>query len=418
MFISLARFWLMGWIEKLYILPSFHFSFYGFDFVKPLGVYTYLLFAVCGLATIGIMFGWKYRLSAIIFFLSFSYIELMDKAYYLNHYYFIALIGFLLIWLPAGNFCSLDSRFKTIPTHTHVPRWCIGSIRLMLCLVYFFAGLAKLNSDWLFDALPLRIWLSSKYDLPIIGQFTDDLWMAYLFSWFGAIYDLTIWLFLLIKPTRKYAFPVVIIFHVCTAIFFPAIGMFPYIMMLASLIFFDKKVSLPILERIGKIKAHQTSFYSGRLLPLSFILLPFFMIQLLFPLRYLLYPGELFWTEEGYRFSWRVMLMEKAGIATFMVRDLGSDRRVIVNNSDYLNPVQEKQMSFQPDMILQYAHFLGDKFKQTGFKNPAVYAECYATLNSRPNRLLINPAVDLYKEKDSFKPKNWITNFDNDIKGF
>ena len=110
--------------------------------------------------------------------------------------------------------------------------------------------------------------------------------------------------------------------------------------------------------------------------------------------------------------------MEKAGIATFTVKDLNSGRQVIVNNTDYLNPVQEKQMSFQPDMILQYAHFLGDEFKRIGFQNPAVYAECYATLNSRPNRLLINPMVDLYKEKDSFKPKDWITHFDNDIKGF
>ena len=33
-------------------------------------------------------------------------------------------------------------------------------------------------------------------------------------------------------------------------------------------------------------------------------------IQLAFPFRYLLYPGNIFWTEEGYRFSWRVMLME------------------------------------------------------------------------------------------------------------
>jgi len=47
------------------------------------------------------------------------------------------------------------------------------------------------------------------------------------------------------------------------------------------------------------------------------ILIPFFVIQIFFPWRYLLYPGELFWTEQGYRFSWRVMLMEKAGNSNF-----------------------------------------------------------------------------------------------------
>ena len=45
-------------------------------------------------------------------------------------------------------------------------------------------------------------------------------------------------------------------------------------------------------------------------------------MQILIPFRSLIYPGELFWTEEGYRFSWRVMLMEKAGYASFKIVDL------------------------------------------------------------------------------------------------
>ena len=44
---SLLRFWLKGNIATLYIDPTFHFSYYGFSWVKPLGIYTYLLFAVC-----------------------------------------------------------------------------------------------------------------------------------------------------------------------------------------------------------------------------------------------------------------------------------------------------------------------------------------------------------------------------------
>jgi hypothetical protein len=417
MFISILRFWLMGWIEELYIKPSFHFSFYGFEFVKPWGEYTYVLFIVCGLASLGVMLGWKYRLSIVLFFLSFSYIELIDKAYYLNHYYFIAIVAFILIWLPAANFCSLDNRLKSSPKYTHVPRWCIGSIRFMLCLVYFYAGLAKLNSDWLLEALPLKIWLPSKYDLPLVGGLVDELWMAYLFSWFGAVYDLTIWIFLLNKRTRPYAFPFVIIFHVCTSIFFPAIGMFPYVMILGSLIFFDEKVSLPILKWIDKAEV-EPRVSPKRLFPTAYILVPLLSFQLLFPLRFLLYPGELFWTEEGYRFSWRVMLMEKAGIATFTVKESNSQRKQIINNSEYLNPTQEKQMSFQPDMIVQFANFLGREFELKGMKEPAVFVECYATLNGRPNQLLINSTVDLNKQKDNFRHKHWITKFNDSIKGF
>ena len=54
-------------------------------------------------------------------------------------------------------------------TYKEVPVWTIDSIKLLLCIVYFYAGLAKLNSDWLFNAMPLNIWLPSKFDLPLIG---------------------------------------------------------------------------------------------------------------------------------------------------------------------------------------------------------------------------------------------------------
>jgi hypothetical protein len=90
--------------------------------------------------------------------------------------------------------------------------------------------------------------------------------------------------------------------------------------------------------------------------------------QLLFPWRYMLYPGNLFWTEEGYRFSWRVMLMEKAGTATFYVKDRKSGREGIVINSEFLNRHQEKQMAFQPDMMLQFAHYCMIATKRRDFK--------------------------------------------------
>ena len=51
---------------------------------------------------------------------------------------------------------------------------------------------------------------------------------------------------------------------------------------------------------------------------------------------------------------------------------------------EFLTPFQEKQMSFQPDMILEYAHYLGDTFKKRGFNDVSVYADSYVTLNGRP----------------------------------
>jgi vitamin K-dependent gamma-carboxylase-like protein len=130
----------------------------------------------------------------------------------------------------------------------------------------------------------------------------------------------------------------------------------------------------------------------------------------------LLYPGELFWTEEGYRFSWRVMLMEKAGAAQFTIKD-SSGKKVIADNTQFLTPLQEKMMSTQPDMILQYAHMLRDHYAQQGFQNPQVYVDSYVALNGRLGKPLIDPNTDLAKEKDSFAHKTWILNFSDEIKG-
>ena len=137
---------------------------------------------------------------------------------------------------------------------------------------------------------------------------------------------------------------------------------------------------------------------------------------MLFPWRYLLYPGELFWTEEGYRFSWRVMLMEKAGAANFKIVDSVSNTSFYVDNADFLTSFQEKQMSFQPDFILEYAHYLGDHFASQGHQNIQVYVDSYVALNGRMSQPYINSTIDLYTLKESVFHKDWILPFTSDIK--
>ena len=423
MFASMIRFWANGWIDKLYIKPTFFFSYYGFEWVKPVGNYTYLIFVICALASLFIAFGYKYRFAIILFFLSFTYIELMDKTNYLNHYYFVSVLSFLLIFLPANVQFSVDA-FLRKKEYNIIPRWTIDSVKLLLGIVYFYAGLTKLNSDWLFRAMPLKIWLPSKYDLPIIGNnLMQQDWFHYVMSWGGALYDLIIPFLLIYRKTRPFAFILVIFFHVFTRVLFP-IGMFPYIMIVSSLIFFDANFHKKIMYWLGnmlrinhlrllQIKEYNFSSYYGKII--TGIILIFFSIQLALPWRYFLYPGELFWTEEGYRYSWRVMLMEKAGYANFKIVDEKTGNYFYVKNEDFLTPYQEKQMSFQPDFILEYAHYLGDHFSRQGHQNIQVFVESYVALNGRMSRPYINPKIDLYQEKESFYHKNWILPFESDI---
>ena len=423
MLASIVRFWSKGWIEQLYIQPLYFFPFYGFEFIKPLGEYTYLLFIICGTSALLVVFGWFYRIAIVSLFLSFTYIELLDKSTYLNHYYFVSLVCFLLIFLPAHVYFSVDAYKNRKILAQRIPQWNIDVLKLMLGILYVYAGLAKINSDWLINALPLKIWLPARNDMLIIGFLFNLSWIPFVFSWFGCLYDLCIPFLLLYSRTRLLAYFAVVVFHVLTALLFP-IGVFPHVMIVVALIFFSSDFHQKIIDKVSTWVKFPLEFIrpltSKTYLPPSYIkgvFAVFFMIQLLFPFRYLLYSDELFWTEEGYRFSWRVMLLEKAGYVQFTVKDKNG-KQMIINNNAFLTTLQEKMMSTQPDMILQYAHILRDYYAKNGFDSPEIYVDSYVALNGRLGKPLISPTTNLAKETESFYHKSWILPLNENIKGF
>lgn len=417
MLLSTLRYVWMGWVDTQLVDPLLHFSYYGFDWVQPLpraGMYA--VFVVMGLACIGITLGWLYRLCAVVFFLCFTYVELIDITYYLNHYYFVSLVSFLLIWVPAHRYFSLDAARNPGLRQNTVSRWCILIFKFQIAIVYIYAGLAKINDDWLFRALPLSIWLPAKTSIPLIGWVFKYKLTAYLFSWAGMLFDTFIVFFLMLKRTRWLAYAAVVVFHTLTGVLFQ-IGVFPVVMIAVVTLFFSPEWHERFLSRLARVLGSglpyraQPALASRNRLLFPFLLI-FFLFQILFPWRYLQYENNnLFWTEEGYRFSWRVMLMEKAGTATFYVKDSRTGREGAVINHQFLNPHQEKQMAMQPDLILQFAHYLREHYAAQGVHDPSVRAEVWVTLNGRPAQLLIDPEVDLSQKTDTWAHKEWILPF-------
>ena len=100
--------------------------------------------------------------------------------------------------------------------------------------------------------------------------------------------------------------------------------------------------------------------------------------------------------------------MKKTGIATFRIYDPNNDTSFFVDNSEFLTPLQEKQMSFQPDFILEYAHFLGNKFSTKGEEKVEVYVENFVSLNGRRSQRLVDNEIDLNSINNSLKNKTWI----------
>jgi Vitamin K-dependent gamma-carboxylase len=425
-FIGTLRFLLKGWVNDLYIEPQFFFGFLGFEWVKPLpGFWMYLPFLLMLVGSLGIILGLFYRFSTILFFLSFTYVELLDKTNYLNHYYFVSLIAFLMIWLPANRNFSLDVHWRKFDRWSITRKFHLQILKFQIACVYFFAGLAKINPDWLFEAEPLFTWLQSHRDMPIFGTLFAEKWVAYAFSWFGCFYDLFIVFFLLMTRTRLIAYFFVVVFHLMTSWLFP-IGVFPMVMIGCTLIFFSENFHEKIIVFFQKgafsveKKSFVSKFIENRNIWLHRFFIVFIVFQLLLPMRYLLYPGSLFWTEEGFRFSWRVMLMHKEGNAQFYIKDQKTGGEIEVPNDEFLTKRQIDHMSTQPDMIIQFAHLLKEKFQDSvliinekayRIHQPTVHADVYVALNGRPSQLMISKSVNLTAKKYDLRNRSWLEKF-------
>jgi vitamin K-dependent gamma-carboxylase len=420
MFVSVVRFAARGWIDELLVAPAFHFTYLGFDWVKPLPApFMHAAFALMGVSALAVCVGAFTRLSALVFFITFTYAELIDKATYLNHYYFVSLLAFLLILLPSNTVASVDARLRPEFRSETVGAWAYLVLRLQLTFVYFFAGFAKLNPDWLFHAEPLRTWLFAHGDAPLVGPLFCESWVAHAMSFGGALFDLSVGFLFWRRPLVRYVYALAALFHLAVWALFP-IGMFSFVMLVATTVFFEPDWPASLLSRFrSRQRPTATSTLAparsdaGPARPLGTLhvalLGAFLLVELVVPLRFLAYPGNPNWTEDAYRFAWRVMLIEKSGSAEFRVETPRGTR--IVRPREDLTELQYKMMSTQPDMIQEYARHLAKRFATPG-TSPRVYADAWASLNGRPSQRLIDPTIDLAAEPRTLGPARFVVPLD------
>src|SRR4051812_4165599 len=292
-----------GWVEQLYAGPRHHFTYAGFGWVHaPSVAGTYLLVSVMGLAAAGVALGWRYRLALTVFLLAFAWLELIDVTTYLNHYWFVTLFAVGLLAVPAHACWSLDAR-RTRARHATVPFGAVVLVCAQVGVVYVFAGLAKLHTDWLLHGLPLRMWLPAHADLAIIGPWLAEPPVAIALSWAGAAFDLLVVPALCYRRTRPFAWIAVVAFHLLTWRLFPMIGVFPWLMIAASTAFFapDWPRRLAAWVRRAPLVVPPTRRDAAEThtmrLPAVFVVagLVWIAVQLLLPLRGLVIPGDARW---------------------------------------------------------------------------------------------------------------------------
>jgi vitamin K-dependent gamma-carboxylase len=432
------RYFTHGWISRYYIEPTVYFTYYGFSWVKPWpGQGMYVHFFILGILAACILTGFFYRIAATLFFLGFSYVFLLDQTRYLNHFYLVSLIGFLLIFLPANRALSIDALLRPKIRSSTTPVWTLWLLRTQVGIAYFFGGVAKLNSDW-FHGEPMRTWLNPLTKLPLFGPLFQKEWVVYNFVFGGLLLDLFVVPLLLWRRTRPYAFLAAILFNLLNAIMFQ-IGIFPWFMLGATLIFFPPDLMRRIFRGIVRAfassdatansasKTHPESTtletsphlstvrnaancaaLSWQQKTVAALLTTYLALQLILPIRHYAYPGNVSWTEEGHNFSWHMKLRAKKAEASFTITHPASGQSWTVDPKELLESRQVAKMATHPDMILQFSHYLAEQKRHEGYENVEVRARVMASLNGRKPQLLIDPTADLAKERLSLLPARWI----------
>lgn len=408
-----------GWIQEYWIDPPFHFTYPGFDWVRPWpGNGMYLHMAVLGVLAACIAVGACYRVGATLFFLGFAYTFLLERARYLNHFYFVCLVSLLMIFVPAHRAFSLDARWRPKVRSTMVPRWSLWLLRFQLGVVYFYSGMAKLNSDW-WQGEPLRSWLAPLHTAPVVGPlFTAPATFTFI-AWAGMCFDLLIVPLLLWHRTRLFAFLAAFCFHVTNSWFF-TIGIFPWFSIAMTTLFFEPdwpgRVIAQIRNQWGKREELTPSSATRTWVPtahprLTLTLLgAYAAFQILFPLRHWLYPGDVAWTEEGHEFSWRMKLRGKVGQTTFVVRNPATQELWFETADGWLTPWQMKKMNTRPDLLRQFARHLAVVTEREIGAPVKVRVESSVRLNGHTPGPLVLPEADLSDTPYELGPSRWITN--------
>ncbi|MGI8918042.1 MAG: HTTM domain-containing protein [Pyrinomonadaceae bacterium] len=415
------RYFTYGWIARYFVEPAVNFTYYGFSWVQPWpGRGMYIHFFVLGLAAACVMLGFLYRIAAPVLFLAFTYFFLLDQARYLNHFYLVCLISFLMCFLPAERAFSIDALLRRKIRSTVVPAWTLWLLRAQVGIPYFYGGIAKLNSDWIHGGEPMRTWLR-----PLIRMPSD--WLVYSFVIGGLLLDLLVMPLLLWRRTRPFAFAAAVVFNLINALIFD-IGIFPWLMLGALLIFFPPdlmrrfaRAFMPPAKPGAHAERSQASVIpqtiaEGSSCPslstskklVAGLLAAYLLVQLFFPLRHYLYPGNVSWTEEGHNFSWHMKLRTKEGEAVFNVTHPPSGQTWIIKPEDYLKSHQLMKMITKPDLIVLFAHYLAEEKRREGHENVEVRARVMVSLNGRQPQLLVDPNVDLAKEHVPLLPARWI----------
>ncbi len=378
------------------------------EWLQPLpgnGMYWYFgVMAVCGVL---VMIGYKYRVTMATYALLWSGVYFMQKTSYNNHYYLLMLLSWMMVLFPANAYASVDARINPEIKSNVMPAWCRWAVILQLAIVYTYAAVAKLYPEWLNGTFTGGILNKASHHYHV--AFFREKWFHIFIAYMGIAFDLLIVPALLWKKSRPFAFAAAFIFHLFNSSTLH-IGIFPYLA-LALFVFL-----IPV-DRISKLLFPKKNLLAVKTNDKPqqwwlYVFVPYFIFQILMPLRHHVIKGNVIWTEEGHRLSWRMMLRKRRGYAQFTVKDKQTGKSWVYDTGDVLTPVQQRNIQTKPDMLWQMAQYIKQEYHEKGM-DVAVYITAKTRINNGIPYLLIDPKTDMATaEWNYFWHNDWILLYD------
>jgi len=389
-------------VRRRYIDPPFLFSFPGLDWVqRPPGDWTLAIwFATAGAALL-IALGLFYRAAIVFFFVAHTYVIHLDQSIFWNHYYVVSLFAFLMMFVPAHRSHSLDVVWRRLAPAEVAPAWCLWVLRGQMAVIYFFAGVAKLNADWL-AGRPLNLYLPGEGSFPFLSSLFNQHWFHLATSWAGLGFDLLIVPLLLWPRTRVAAFAAAVAFHLINSLIFN-IEAFPWFAIVATTLFFSpswpRRIGLwnndpepdvshrAVPERWGQLR---TSQRAGLVL-----MVLHFTIQIVLPLRHYAYPGDVNWNTEGDLWAWRMLLVETRHDTVFTMKSISTGAECRIDPLDYIHDGQWHKLGFRPDMMAQFADRVAESVWDRKHERVTVHVYSAVSVNGDDYAALVSPDTDL-----------------------
>uniref|UniRef100_A0A8C0GZV1 Vitamin K-dependent gamma-carboxylase n=1 Tax=Chelonoidis abingdonii TaxID=106734 RepID=A0A8C0GZV1_CHEAB len=402
------------------------------NFLEPLPLdWMYLLYAVMLLGALGIMLGCCYRLSCLLFMLPYWYVFLLDKTAWNNHSYLYGLLGFQLTFMDANRYWSIDGLRHPWKRNAHVPLWNYTVLRMQIFIVYFIAGIKKLDADWVegysMGSLS-RHWLFDPFKLVLSEEMTSLL----VVHGGGLLLDLTAGYLLFFDATRPTALVLVSYFHCMNSQLF-SIGMFSYTMLATSPLFCSPDwprrlgARFPaclrrLLPSVEPPQPSEACVYGGsehkgrsrgergpglRQKLGAFFTVLYVLEQLFLPYSHFITQGYNNWTKGLYGYSWDMMVHSRSHQHVKITYRDG-----VTGELGYLNPgvfTQSRRWKDHADMLKQYATCLSRLLHNYNVSQPEIYFDIWVSINDRFQQRLFDPQVDIVQaEWSPFRHTPWL----------